>query len=89
MDAMFTLLRANNLGDMKYTMDDLTDRELHSRYRFGRNTIHKKKYDNKSLFSKEINEIKYKVCCKYYSLYIPYCTLKRTILIHKIISIIK
>jgi hypothetical protein len=30
MDAMFTLLRANNLGDMKYTMDDLTDRELHS-----------------------------------------------------------
>ena len=33
MDAMFALLRANNHGDMKYTMDDLTDRELHSRYR--------------------------------------------------------
>jgi hypothetical protein len=28
MDAMFALLRANNQGDMKYTMDDLTDREL-------------------------------------------------------------
>jgi hypothetical protein len=40
---MFALLRANNHGDMKYTMDDLTDRELHSRYRFGRNTINKKK----------------------------------------------
>ena len=45
MDAMQVLrfLCTNNNHERQLTMDDITNRELHSRYRFGRNTINTNK----------------------------------------------
>ena len=58
MDAMQVLmsLRTNNHSDRQLTVNDLIEREPFSRYKFGRNTINKKK-KSKIKTSKEMTQV--------------------------------